>query len=350
MPDGRTISMSKGFPDWLARNGVSLVCSTYQTGHLISAGVRPDGRIVLTTGGFHRVMGIVASSQRIYAATSNGIWRLENILAAHETADDIHDCLYVPRNVQMTGDLDIHEIAVEASGRMVFVNTKYSCLATFSTVNSFSPIWKPKFISRLAPEDRCHLNGLACENGVVRYVTACSTADVVDGWRDNRQSGGVLINVETGEIILDELSMPHSPRVVGDLIYILEAGRGVLTRFDRRTGKRTEAAVIPGFVRGLEIHGNYAVVTLSLPRKESSFSALPLSQIMKERGVPEWCGIQIVDLRNGQIAQWMRFERDITELFGLALIKNVRCPRILGPEAAFIPEVVRFDEFCSTSS
>jgi len=65
---------------------------------------------------------------------------------------------------QTTGDVDAHELAVDGQDRLIFVNTKYSCLATLDTVHSFKPLWKPRFISKLAPEDRCHLNGLAMKD------------------------------------------------------------------------------------------------------------------------------------------------------------------------------------------
>ena len=51
------------------------------------------------------------------------------------------------------------------------------------------------FISRLAAEDRCHLNGLALRDGRPAYVTAVAETDVADGWRDNRTGGGVVIDV-----------------------------------------------------------------------------------------------------------------------------------------------------------
>src|SRR5262249_26148645 len=66
----------------------------------------------------------------------------------------------VPRAGYTTGDLDVHAVAVEASGRVVFVNTRFGCLATLSERASFTPLWRPPWLSRLAPEDRCHLNGL----------------------------------------------------------------------------------------------------------------------------------------------------------------------------------------------
>ena len=50
-------------------------------------------------------------------------------------------------------------------------NTLFSCLAAASPTHTFRPLWRPPFVSRLAPEDRCHLNGLALRDGEPRYVT-----------------------------------------------------------------------------------------------------------------------------------------------------------------------------------
>ena len=208
---------SRGFADWLARHRVGLVCSTYQTGHLLFIGVRADGLPVPSAAGFSRAMGLAAFPQRVYVGTATEIWRLENALRADEIESDMFDRLYVPRNAQITGDVDIHELGVEPGGRIIFANTRYSCLATLSPTHAFKPIWKPGFISRLAPEDRCHLNGLAMENGKPRYVTACSTGDSLESWR-GRKEGGVVIDVETDAIVAEGFSLPHSPRVVGDTL------------------------------------------------------------------------------------------------------------------------------------
>ncbi len=75
---------------------------------------------------------------------------------------------YVPRVAHTTGDLDVHDIGVMADGRIVFVNTLFSCLATLSPTHGFRVFWKPPFISKLAAEDRCHLNGLAMKDGAPR--------------------------------------------------------------------------------------------------------------------------------------------------------------------------------------
>ena len=332
---------SGGFGEWLIRHRVGLVCSTYQTGHLIFIGARAGGRAVPSSAGFSRAMGIAAFNQRIYVGTKNQIWRLENILEPNEIESGMFDRLYVPRNAQVTGDVHIHELGVEPTGRMIFVNTRYSCLATVSATHSFKPLWKPKFISKIAPEDRCHLNGLAMEDGRVRYVSACSASDSVESWRSCREGGGVLIDVENDEIIVEGLSMPHSPRVLGDAIYLLDSARGALVRVERASGRREDVAFCPGFARGLAFVDHYALVTISLPRV-SAFDTLPVVVEMKARGASAWSGLLVIDLRNGDIVHWLRFEGDVTELFDVAVIPEVRCPRGIGPETTEMAELTRW--------
>jgi uncharacterized protein (TIGR03032 family) len=209
-----------------------------------------------------------------------------------------------------------------------------------SETHAFKPLWKPKFISRLAPEDRCHLNGLALDNGRPHYVTACSTGDVLESWRGGRRDGGVLIDVETDRIVCDGLFMPHSPRLWGDALYLVESGRGYLVKVDRQSGRREDVAFCPGFARGLAFVANYAVVTVSLPR-HGTFEDLPIEQTLRVNGTGPRCGLLIIDLRNGDIVHWFRLRGDINELFDVGVVENVRCPRAIGPNAAALEEVMR---------
>lgn len=75
------------------------------------------------------------------------IWRFENVLASGQLAAG-YDRMYVPQVGYTTGDLDVHDIAVEDTGRVVFVNTLFGCLSTISDTHSFVPLWKPPFISK----------------------------------------------------------------------------------------------------------------------------------------------------------------------------------------------------------
>jgi uncharacterized protein (TIGR03032 family) len=225
----------------------------------------------------------------------------------------------------------------------VFVNSKYSCLATLSITHGFTPLWTPPFISRLAAEDRCHLNGLAMGGGSPAYVTAVSRSDVAGGWRDRRHEGGVLIDVRDNRIVTDQLSMPHSPRVARDgSVWLLDSGRGMLARVDPASGKRTDIAFCPGFLRGLSLHRGFAVATVSLPR-DGAFTGLALDEALAKRDADPWCGVLIVDLRTGDTVEWIRLSGAIRELFDVAVIPETRCPMALGVGSPDIQSLISFD-------
>ncbi len=329
-PEQTSISCSRGLSGWLLSNGVSLVFTSYQSGIVFFVGTQPNGTLSIHQVGFPRAMGLSAQHQRIYLASLAQIWRLENMLRPGELANQQYDACYVPRNAQTTGDVDAHEIAVEPSGRILFINTAYSCLATLDMIHGFKPVWQPSFISRLAPEDRCHLNGLAMEEGSARYASAVSRSDSVGGWRDRRAEGGVIVDISSDNILTDRLSMPHSPRLHDGQLYTLNSGRGHLARVDRQSGAIEEIAFLPGFLRGLSFHNNHAIVTLSLPR-DASFTGLELENELKKRDADAWCGIQIVEMATGNVVQWLRLDGAIKELFDVAILPDVRCPLAVSP-------------------
>ncbi len=342
-PSRTDIDVSRGLGAWLVQHGVSLAFSCYQSGQLFLVGMRPDGNISVNEQSFTRAMGLYWQPGRLYLAGLDQIWRLENTLRPGELAGDLFDQLLVPRNAQTTGDLDIHEIGVDDSGAVVFVNTKYSCLATLDLKHSFRPLWKPPFISRLAPEDRCHLNGLAMLGGAPRYLTAVSRSDVVTGWRARRDQGGVLIAYPDGRIVTDQLSMPHSPRIDRDgSVVLLDSGHGQIVRIDPATGSRTEIAFCPGFLRGLSLHAGFGIVTVSKPRG-GSFAGLALDAALKGRDADPWCGVLIVDLRTGDVVEWIRLEGAITELFDVVAMPGVRCPMAVGPGTLELQNTISFE-------
>ena len=335
-------SCSRGLASWLAGHRVSLAISSYQTGRIYLVGSDRQGRVSFYERIFERAMGIVGNAQRIYLGGLYQLWRLENVLRPNETMHGQFDKCYVPRNAQTIGDLDIHELGIRRNGKVVFVNTKYSCLSELSQTHSFKAVWKPPFISKLAPEDRCHLNGLAMVDGEPKYVTAVCRSDAVDGWRDRRQDGGVVIDVTTDEIVCEGLSMPHSPRWANGRLWVLNAGTGHLGWVDFETKRFVPLAFFPGFLRGLSIHGNVAAVGLSKPRNQR-FEGLQLDEELRQRDVEPWCGVQIVSLANGDVLNWIRFEGDITELFDLCFLPNVRNPMMIGLRTGEIRELITFE-------
>lgn len=321
---------SRGFYDWLAKSDVSLAVTTYQAGKLVLLGRQAAGRLGVFERNFNRCMGLWTDGQTMWMSARHQLWRLEN--AAQDADADGYDRLYVPRVAYTTGDVDIHDVAVGADGRPTFVCTLFNCLGTISDRYSFEPIWRPAFISKLAAEDRCHLNGLAMRDGRPRYVTACSQTDVVDGWRDRRVDGGCVIDVVSGEVIATGLSMPHSPRWHDERLWLLDSGNGYLGHLDPQSGRFERVAFLPGYGRGLTFVGDYAVIGLSRPqRDEQSFQGLPLAAELRRQNVEPRCGLLVVDLRTGDTAEWLRFEGGLVqELYDVAILPGVVRPKALG--------------------
>jgi uncharacterized protein (TIGR03032 family) len=325
------VSCSRHFPAWLREQGVSLACTTYQTGKLFFLGCHPDGRLAVFERTFNRCMGLWAdpAGQTLWLSTLFQLWRFENVLRPGHLHDG-HDRLYVPKVGTTTGDLDVHDVAVESSGRVIFVNTRFGCLATLHERDSFTPLWQPPFASRLAPEDRCHLNGLALVDGAARFVTAVSTSDVADGWRDRRRDGGVVLDVVTNRVVVAGLSMPHSPRWHRGRLWLLNSGTGFLGSALPERGTFEPLAFAPGYLRGLAFAGDYAVVTLSRPRHDRTFSGLALDEELVRRGAEARCGVHVIDLRNGDTAHWVRLEGLVSELYDVVVLPGVARPMALG--------------------
>jgi uncharacterized protein (TIGR03032 family) len=282
------ITCMRGLADWLLRNNVSLAFTSYQSGRLYLVGVDAHNRVSFQERFLARAMGLWADPQRLLVSTLFQVWRFENVLPLPHSGigPDRH---YVPRVAHSTGDLDIHDIGVMADGRIVFVNTLFSCLSTLSPTHAFRVFWKPPFISKLAAEDRCHLNGLAMRDRAPAYATATSRSDSVSGWRNRRGEGGCLVDVTTDAIVTGKLSMPHSPRWFDGRLWLLNSGTGHLGTIDLPTGAFEPRAFCPGFLRGLAFHNGHAVVGLSLPR-DGTFGGLELDVELKRRDADPWCG------------------------------------------------------------
>jgi len=334
---------SRGLPGWLASQAVSLAFTTYQAGKLFLVGLQPGGRLALFERTFNRCMGLCASADGLWMSTLYQLWRFENILPAGAEHEG-HDRLYVPMTSHTTGDLDVHDVAVMGDGRVVFVNTLFSCLATVSPRASFAPLWRPAFVSRLAAEDRCHLNGLALEGGAPAYVTVVGRSDVADGWRDHRRRGGCVLDVRTGDAVAEGLSMPHSPRLHGGKLWLLEAGSGFLGYVDRTRGVFERVAFCPGYARGLCVVGDFAVIGLSKLRRSRTFADLELGEQLAARNAEPRCGLLIIDLRTGDTVHWLRLDGVVEELYDVAPMPGVRRPMALGFQSEEILRTITIGE------
>jgi len=320
---------SRQFVSWLAEQQVSLAFTTYQAGKLFQIGLKPDGQMSVSERTYNRCMGLCADDDGLWMSTLTQLYRFENTLEPGQDYQG-YDKLYIPRRSYTTGDLDLHDMAVTDSGELVFVNTLFSCLATFSPQHSFVPLWQPGFISRLVPEDRCHLNGLTLRDGRPAFVTAVSESDVADGWRDARRDGGVVIDVDSGEVVCRGLSMPHSPRWYRNRLWLLDSGNGQFGWVDLDSGRFEPVAFCPGYLRGLSFIGDYAVVGLSLSRHGGTFSGLHLDDALAERNASARCGLQVIDLRDGSLVHHLRISGVVEELYDVITLPKIRNPLALG--------------------
>ena len=216
-----TFQHTPQLPEILAELGCSLVVSTYQAGKVIM--IRSDGeRLVQLPRTFEEPMGLAVDGDRMAVATKHSLVLLANeprLAASYPRQPDTYDALFVPRSVHHCGALAVHDMVFTEHG-LVGVNTLFSCLFQLDPRFSFRPVWKPRFVSALSPEDRCHLTGsrwrrraalrhrarrdrragrMACEQGARRRARRC---------RERRGDPAGL-------------AMPHSPRVHDGTLYAL---------------------------------------------------------------------------------------------------------------------------------
>jgi uncharacterized protein (TIGR03032 family) len=321
-------SHSDSLPALLSQLRLSVLISTYQTGHLVVVSAR-KGRLTLTFHQFERAMGIAVKQGTIAVCTRKEVWFLRDApdIAAKLQPPGQHDACFLARTSHFTDDIHAHEAAWVGKGEFWIVNTRFSCLSALHPQYSFAPRWQPPFISALRPEDRCHLNGLAVVNGQPRYVTALAETDTPSGWRALKHNGGCLIEVPSGRLLTRGLSLPHSPRVKGDQIFFLHSGQGDLSVVDSQTGQVTSVAPVPGVARGLALHGGYAFVGLSKARP--TLEGVP---IVADRDNLR-CGLWVVDLRTGAIAAHLEFCTGVEEIFDVQVLPGIVSPYVSGPAA-----------------
>jgi uncharacterized protein (TIGR03032 family) len=335
------IQADPGLWHWLAEQDLSVALTTYQSNRLFLIGRKPEpGRLAVQERLFDKPMGLFwqADTDTLTLGCRYQIWQLANRLPPGQSHEG-GDRLYVPSQARITGDLNAHDVAIDRQGRLLFVNTDFSCLATLDPDYSFVPLWQPPFIKKLVAEDRCHLNGLALVEGEATWMTACSQTDVAAGWRHHRHDGGVVLHLPSSEIVATGLAMPHSPRWYRDRLWLLSSGNGEFGYLD---GERfIPVAFAPGFVRGLAFHGDFALVGLSQLRS-TSVGGLVLEQRLAAAGQSAQCGLAVIDLTRGAIVHWLRFASLVTELFDLVLIPGARQPRALGLQDDAIERLVSF--------
>lgn len=315
-------SISSSFAEWMSQAGGTLAITTYQAGKVAFIGW--DGQqVTLLMRDFDKPLGLATQPGRMALATRHEVVLFANApLLAPDYLEDQrgrYDALYLPRAAYFTGDLNIHDLAYGEDGLWI-VNTRFCCLSALSKDFSFVPRWKPPFLSDIVPEDRCHLNGLAMDQGKPRFVTALGTTDSVGGWRERKATGGVILDVASGEVVLGGLAMPHSPRMYDGALWVLNSGTGQLLCIDPVKGTHGVVCELPGYLRGLCFLGPFALIGMCQIRERHIFGGLPV----QEKYPKLHCGIAIIDLRTGQQVALFEFTAGCQELYEIAFLPGVR--------------------------
>jgi len=323
---GLDIEPSDGFPDWLAATGSSLALASDNAGKLILVGTRGDGLLSIFERSFADCAALAAGDRSLWLASGNIVWRLENALAEGESADGF-DAHYVPQAGFVTGAIGIGDMVLDQKAGPIFASTRFSCAGRPSASVSFEPVWQPGFISALAPEDRCHLSGLATVKGRIRFATLFAPSDDPDGWRGRERGGtaqGRLVDMTTGRTIVDGIDQPRSPRSNRGRLWLLEAGKGRLCRVELKERRLVPVADCAGYPTALAFLKDTAVVALSQPATGWEAPA-PVDGMSGG-----FCGLAVFDAGTGQLLHWLRLGHPVTRTSGLAVLAGCRRPRAIG--------------------
>ncbi|MFK8036685.1 MAG: TIGR03032 family protein [Crocinitomicaceae bacterium] len=320
---------SPNIPELLTKLNCSLAISTYQAGKLIFISPKNEEHLVQLPRTFNKPMGIALDNERgkLGLACKDSIELFQNskdLAEFYPRAPKKYDALFMPRVSYNSGGIDIHDLSFGKNEQIFGVNTLFSCIVKIDNQYNFTPYWKPSFISKLVSEDRCHLNGMAMENGLPKYATSFNQGDAQQSWRGNITKTGTVINVTTNEVLNDSLAMPHSPIIINKKLYILLSATGQLVEVDTVSGKQTEIINLGGFVRGMAHFKDYLFIGLSKLRKNSStFAKLDIAE------KANFSGISVVHLPTGSFCGQIKYHTSVDEIYDIEVIPNMLRPNII---------------------
>jgi uncharacterized protein (TIGR03032 family) len=319
-------TMSPNMPELLWELGGSIALTTYQAGKVIFISAVNKDEIIQLPRQYDKAMGMAIQGDKMAIATKNEVQVLANsksLAINYGSQQGAYDGLYLPRATYYSGEVDLHDMGWGNEGLWA-VNTRFSCLSIIDDDFSFKNKWSPSFITDQTPDDRCHLNGMAMQNGKPKFVTALGTTNAAKAWREKIQTGGVLMDVESKEIVVGNLPMPHSPRIYDQKLFALCSATGEVICADPATGKYSVVTKLQGFLRGMCRKGDFLFVGLSkLRQNASTFRDLPIAR------ESIFCGIVVIHLPTGNQVGHIKYENSVEEIYDVQFLEGLRRPTIL---------------------
>lgn len=324
----------------LDKLGISVALSTYQAGKVVLINSFDEDHLIQLPRTYKNAMGMAYKDGKLAIASERTLEVLKNapqLAPMYPKKKDVYDAIYMPRASYHTGYLALHDMAF-LNNKLVAVNTLFSCLSYIDEEQNFTPFWQPPFISELEPEDRCHLNGLAIENEEIKYLTALGKTDVAGGWRENKMNGGILMEYPSGKIILENLAMPHSPRIYNGKLYILNSAQGELIEVNPETGTYEVVVNLGGFARGMDYYEDYLFIGVSKLRHNSPvFRDLPIAET-------SFAGVIIVYLPYKSIVGQIKYAMSVDEIYDVKVLPNQKRANILSPDMDILKAAITFND------
>jgi uncharacterized protein (TIGR03032 family) len=314
--EGLRFSASRPFVDYLHSRGRALAFTSCDGELLTILTVPTPGQLESAFFPAPVAMGLGYRGGALYMTDKFGIWRFDL-----EMAGEGRKAHVFRTNVRyLVGGLDLHEVTPGPHGVLWSSATATNALGVVHEDGTFEAKYRPPFISSDVYEDRCHINGMVIHEGQPAYITCVSRSDVVDGWRDRRRDGGIVFDTRKGEVVASGLSMPHSPRLIDNKLWVMNSGAGEVGHVDLEAKAFRPLTFLPGFVRGLAVDGDHFFVGLSKPRAATTFGGVPLEERLADAGAEPRCAIHLCEKATGRTIGWLRIEGNVREIFDLMLL------------------------------
>jgi uncharacterized protein (TIGR03032 family) len=303
---------SKNFNQILSENNISI---------LFSSGIKSYINL-LSKDGLHGisidqyndrgVRAIYVLQDTVFCGVKNGI---QSYAVDNNTL--------VEKNFIPTGLLASHDIYCNNES-IYYLSNEYSSIYKVNLKHKFEKniFFTPWWIPDIEEYDACHLNGMCFVDDELRYITAFSQTSLSESWRNQSNSQGVVADVRNNEIILENLSMPHSPTFYKDLLWFISSGESLkqnnhghgsskLTAIDTFSKNIVHSINIEGFARAIAFYKNLAFIASSRIRNHEIY------------GSPQpYSSISIIDIDTMHTLGYAVFTDLIDEIFDIGIIND----------------------------